>query len=431
MEAGKVSGVKDTRLALFLSSLVTGALLLLTLRRGVPMGSDAWLYWQAAVSLRSGDGYVDLWGFAITTWPPGFSLWLAAWQTVLGTSGAALAVAMAGTLALAALGFGTLVRALGRHQAASARAQVLAHGVACALLLLHARGPLAEHLLHVFLPLLVLACWRLHLAKRPRELWSSTMVALGVLLVMLTVRYSAVVFALPLALFATQRAGRVMPQGLARRCTQLLLAAVVLSASIGLVLVLRGTFHQGAGYVLGWGAGRFGPFEYLLQLVKGLDANGGVQVAGGATLVLRALLLSRSGEGKRFGRSAVAFCTLALLGLYLLMNLMRIHDELQGRMTLFATLLLLPMGMLAADRIESRSAFRALVLFALLIPLARAGRTLYLGRGPAVPQYEESSLRDFLPWHAYIAPDHRDAVPSHTESGVLVSPPRFEWMKDR
>jgi hypothetical protein len=69
---------------------------------GVVLSPDGWAYWEGSVSILSGDGYRYLDGEPILAWPPGFSAYLALWQSVLGNSAGTLAMAHAVALGVGA-----------------------------------------------------------------------------------------------------------------------------------------------------------------------------------------------------------------------------------------------------------------------------------------------------------------------------------------
>ena len=47
---------------------------------------DSWVYWEGSISICNGQGYADLLGHNITAWPPMYSLFLCAWQSLFGFS---------------------------------------------------------------------------------------------------------------------------------------------------------------------------------------------------------------------------------------------------------------------------------------------------------------------------------------------------------
>ncbi|MDB5354300.1 MAG: hypothetical protein JWN24_753 [Phycisphaerales bacterium] len=75
------------------------------LRNGIKIPSDGWAYWEGSVSLLNGNGYHHFTGRRIWSWPPGYPLYLAAFQLVGGVSGATLAHANTALAAVAAFGW--------------------------------------------------------------------------------------------------------------------------------------------------------------------------------------------------------------------------------------------------------------------------------------------------------------------------------------
>lgn len=73
--------------------VVTAALSAVTQRHGMEISPDGWTYWAASISLLEGRGYVDGHGLPVEAWPPGYSLWLACVQAVIGVSANAVRIA--------------------------------------------------------------------------------------------------------------------------------------------------------------------------------------------------------------------------------------------------------------------------------------------------------------------------------------------------
>lgn len=74
----------------------------LTLRHGLEFSPDAWQYWSGSISILHGKGYVDGHGLLVLGWPPGYSIYLAAWQAVFGEGVATVRLAECFALATSA-----------------------------------------------------------------------------------------------------------------------------------------------------------------------------------------------------------------------------------------------------------------------------------------------------------------------------------------
>lgn len=82
------------------SGVLGGVISLLMMRHGLLLSPDGWAYWEGSVSLLNGHGYTYFGGQPITAFPPAFSCFLVAVQSVLGISGGSL---VAATCAVAGL----------------------------------------------------------------------------------------------------------------------------------------------------------------------------------------------------------------------------------------------------------------------------------------------------------------------------------------
>lgn len=413
-------------LLLPLISLLSAATVLITLRRGVPMSPDGWLYWQAASSLLDGKGYVDAFGRSLVHWPPGWPSWLAGWQAFFGSSGQALAIAIAGTVFFASLGFGLLFTHLAKRYDHGTKPALLAHAMAAVLLAGAARSAHSELLLYVLLPHLLLVVLELHRSDRLARAWLWIVAGALLLCAMIWVRHIAIAFAPGLALLAWLRLGALAQPAL--RPKRILAASIPLGLPAAFLFMTRHWLGQEGSYPMGPGVSRFGPGEYLLQLLRGLDANAGVEVAGGIAMLLAILLLVRDRQG--MGRPVLLLVAVALVALFAIFNVTYVFDPLRGRFTFFANLCLVPLALLSAGEIPDtklrRLVIGSLVLLGLVAPFVKHQRHTIAGRGPETPLYHEESLRRFLPRNAHLR--YQDAYESWlSPDGLrLVQPPRFD-----
>jgi hypothetical protein len=148
--AGRGRSERSARLRAVGAGLLAAAFSFMYQSPGVVLTPDGWAYWEGSVSLLAGEGLRHLGGQPLGAWPPLFPLYLAAWQSALGTFAGTLAVAQAAALGLAA----ALLVAAAERLAARDAPPFFRGALALALALVPAialREVLSESLFAVFL----------------------------------------------------------------------------------------------------------------------------------------------------------------------------------------------------------------------------------------------------------------------------------------
>jgi len=362
-------------------ALVCALLSAVLLRRGIGISPDGWFYWQASLSLLNGDGYADLYGQPVLEWPPGFSLYLAAWQRLFGVSGRTLVAAV--VAAVASAGF---LWTLFLHRVMEpARPQDTWLALVWLVCVLPAKHGflLSEVLFHALLPGVLLIAQLAWSQQEPRRLLLAS-AALGTALGALTlVRNFALIFipSLLLPLLLQGRAGWRWRLGSAALASTLALTAWY-GTRVGLGL--------GASHEIGWGIGYLSAAEYAGHLLGGLANHLGQGPLGAALLagISVALVAARPG---RLGLSSARLeqvwrwglvVSVACFLLFLLFNVARIGNPPRGRFTLFAVLIVVPLFLVLLNELPSRTAALALSLLLLFAP---ASRLQWLARRAVVP----------------------------------------------
>lgn len=394
----------------------------LTLRRGILVGWDEWLYWQASVSLLAGDGYRELCGRALTRWPPLYPLFLAGVQGLLGVSGrsAVLATALATGGAVCTWGWllGWFARMRDRTQADFA----LGLGFVALVLVLFAFELRSETLAYVLLPLPLGFVLRARASESATRTLAEAAFAGLALALCLLVRNAAA------ALCAGAAAVLLLQPGLRRRVRA---AAVALMTVVAVSpwLAVRFWLGQVGSHTMGLGVGRRPMAEYLWQLVSGIDLNTNLQFLGLPLLVVLAVALVRgdrscaADRSRGLGAVVLVFVGVSLAALFAIFNSVRVSDPLTKRHTLFVTLIV---GGLGLQHVRQLARGRWLALLLVLVfaqPGLRAARHAWRGRGPETPAYTAKALREFLPVAATIRAGHVGEPPEPQGEWVLVSPP--------
>ncbi len=393
---------------------------LLVYRRGFAFSPDGWTYWQASISLLQGDGYRDLFGLPVVSWPPLYPLVLAGVQAATGVSVFGVTVATALLLAATVVAWHALWRWLAAAQGMTGSSVRLATLWTALILVHHTRGLRSEALLHLLIPCLVwLTLWARDAASRRQFTWRLCWLWMA-LAVGVATRQSAPLFGVAAAAVLL-RAPQVDSLARYLGCGLFLGATVVFQRTLGHWLGL-------ASHPLGIGLGEYSPLEYLDQLFRGLGRNLGEATVG---LLMLGFLAWRS-RASIVGRYLLLFSGVALVTVYVLFNCIPITDQLRGRMTLFAVLLVAGNGLLLVPAQLGVRARWLLLLILFGMPAASVGKYLWRGRGPAVIDLtDQAALRSFLPSHAIIDKGHVGKSPLRIGSKVVVSPPMFPWIEAR
>lgn len=356
----------------------------------------------------------------IQAWPPLYSLLLAGVQSITGVSVFSVTLATALLYVGAVLSWHVLFRHLAIRQGGRGSDVLLATGWAALILVHHTRGLRSEALLYLLIPWIVLAALRFSQAGDTARLWRRLSWLLLVLLVGIAIRQSAVIFAagsiaVLLCMSRFDRPSRVLGG-----------AVIAGTATLGLwgMEAWLGILSRQTGF----GFGEYSPLEYLDQLVRGIGRNQGETTVG---LLLFGLFAWMS-RGREVSRSVLLFTGVTVGTIYILFNLTSVTDQLRGRMTLFASLLVVGNGLLVVPAQLGRPWRWLLVLLLVGFPAVNVGKYLVLGRGPAVIDLaDQSALERFLPANAMIDKGHLHKPPLVIGSKVVVSPPLFPWIEHR
>ena len=94
MPSGTDTSVVKLLKPIFISTFLALLLSVVILRDGIRVSPDSWAYWQGSVQLLENGQYRYFFQHQpIRFWPPGYSLYLASWQSWLGVSGKTLVIA--------------------------------------------------------------------------------------------------------------------------------------------------------------------------------------------------------------------------------------------------------------------------------------------------------------------------------------------------
>jgi hypothetical protein len=384
---------------------------------GIGLDPDSWAAWQGAVSIVAGKGYTYFSGNPIHSWPPLYSLYLAAWIAAIGPTALTLMIANAALVVLQAAAWQRLWRTLARDSG-------LAVGTPLAILLavfiglflaVHEQSVFSHNLVLAFLPVFLLLAWRL-VSPQPRPIGVVNGAALVTLAsAMLLTHTSAIAFLVAgAAVLAIRRRGTR---------DSLLLGFLLGAVPVVLWLAVRHALDQGDSHYIGLGAGRYGVLAYAIQLLDGpgsllVPAKLGAQFVAIVLLWAAALALAAAptASGLRFG---LLIAAISLAVLFVLFNLTWIFASMAGRFVLFVPLILVPLACATAWPHRPRVATLAAALA--IVPQA-----YWLGswgtRQLTQSLAELSFPAQFVPANAYISRDYADGPPVSTGRRLLVAP---------
>ena len=417
---------RDSRAIVLTGTLVLAALafaaVALTLRRGMPINSDGWFYWQGSVSILRGLGYRDFSGQPIRAWPPLYPVYLAFCQLFLGVSARSIGLSMAFATAAAVATWSVLLAWFARAHGRAPRDVLCALAFVGAVLALSTRNVRSETLFHGVLPLLLLFTLRARVSTTPRSFLLASSLAGAVLLVALLIRNAS------LAFWPAVVAVLLQHRGLSWR-TRGFACGLVTALALPIWFALRAWLGQLARHPVSWG-GRYGFDEYLLQFVLGIDRNTGLQFVGLPLLVLLSVSLLRMDSARanadtsaRLGGAALLFTAVAAGALLALFNLTGIADKPESRFTLFVTLILGGLGLLNLPALLRRRWLALALVLLFAQPTLRIVKHAIRGRGPGDPDFRAESLKGFAPGLTTIDPGHFRRAPEARGRFVLVSPP--------
>lgn len=357
------------------------------LRGGILATADSWALWEGSVSLLEQGRYTYFGGEPISAFPPLYSALLALWQSAFGVSGRSLILLHAVLLFLNSL----LWSAFGmRVLSKCARLPWLpAAGAAFAVAFILSTQIflLASSLQLVFLAAAanVLAAHGVIPAAHPLRQGALLGLCTGLALLAHNSSMAFVAGAIAVLISDTRIrfSKRVLP------------SLVILSIAVLPWLLVRTGFGQLDSHVLGTGAGRYHPQDYLAHIAHGTGTFFVPEAAEALRplfLPVLALLLtaaayamrarrapSPSGIGSRpafSGLAIFAFTSLAML--FAMFNVVWISDKMDGRFLWCFPLLLAPV--LLRWLVDGpRWILAAVLLLLLTTPLLRVGRYTALG----------------------------------------------------
>jgi hypothetical protein len=331
---------------------------------------DGWAYWQGAVSLLEGRGYTFFSGEPIVSWPPLYSIYLAAWIAIGGATTSTVALAntvlvslQAGLWCWLAL---ELCRTSGRTPGVVAGATIAVYlGL---FLPLYQTSVRAEPLLYALLPGFLLAAWRMAHAARPA---GRQVAAAAVLAILMTLtHHRAFVFIATAALLVGMRvAGEPAKRRELGRAGALMVAAPAVAW-----LVARTWLGQWDSHVVAATAGRDSTLNYARQFVGNLGrmlSAGTVEpprLAVIAFVLVLGLVAWRQGKQGPL-RALILFAAIASALTFATFEFVYLDDDLDARFILFAPALLVPALVAATDAAATwiRASVTAMVLIPLLL----------------------------------------------------------------
>ena len=420
------------------STSITALLSIGVLWKGINIGPDGWAFWQGAVSMMEGQGYAYFFHqLPIEAWPPVYSWYLLAWQSVFGVSGATLIASTVFLSAVAALGWTLFVLALLERSVTPRRLvpwlRWLLPGFAAAFIVYYFKGVGIDTLRFTVLPFFLLALLASLAERRLPDRWETVaLVLLGLLQAL--IHNASLVFVLATGLVYANRFRSA--RGLA---SAVLLAGVPIAGW----LAFRYAFGLEHSHVFRFALDPARLVETLgktyadtVNLLFGPDRSStslfGILAVFTTTLTFRLPAGDAAAPSTRWkgARNGLALFTL----LALLLNIVFCHVTqllTVTRYIWFVPLIGVPLLLLTAAAQKSRWKFHATIGLLLLPAVVKTvlllGATAMDWKG-----YVSSKPRDrFITPEMYIDIRHPDVNAQRTEKGVLVSPPVYEWIERR
>ena len=388
--------------------------------RGIPLSPDGWSYWQAAVSIANGTGYRNFEGTPILAWPPLYSLFLSAWVSVCGPSGATLVVANGSLIVVQALLWHKTLITIWKRDVdllASWQRSLIALyiGIFVPLTL---QAALSENLSYIFFAAMTISTWQVISAvdKRDQLIWLSTFVAgatLGLLShnIMLAASLACVIVMI--------RFGRPST-------SNFVLIALATVVPLCFWWCVRRWLGQTHSHVVDFSASSFDTLQYITQMGFSVGNLIVPNLFGAPTIVSVALaiLLFRdaskhdSSQGARPETFVAMVILLSCTQILVLFNLTRIADPIGARFVACIPILLVPALMVRLSKWGPKLYF-ALAVIALAPNTHRA--VLFSILHPQA--YVANQVTVLFPINAYISPEYLVGPPQQTAQGLLVAPP--------
>lgn len=397
---------------------VTGLLVLAALRHGLALGPDAWTYWTASASWLAGDGYVDGHGLPVLEWPPLYSLWLAAVQSLTGVSiaGARLAQALAAGVSAALLTLWLLRRT---DQGSGSPRWPVAVFVAASVTA-QTRGLGAESLQLVWLGAMLVALGHMRTAASTQHFWGAIAgAAVSGVAVVLTrhVGFAFVVAAVAVVLLLPRRTWRARVVGV----------LAVGGAALGAWWSVRQALDQTASH--GWVGSQRDLLPTAYYMLEHVGRGLAPWPIGVGMFVGLAWWLGSTRAGAHRQLAAIGFVGVALLAILAMFALVPVGDPPGERFVGWAACLVGGLGVGAARHVLQRRWRHFALGLLLLAPVVRASRLVVWGR-------TGHTTVDAHGGEVFLAPtatvDWRRPVGTVLEDGrTVVAVPLFAWQQER
>lgn len=415
----------------------------MTLRDGIRVSPDSWAYWQGSVQLLENSQYRYFFQHQpIRSWPPGYSLYLASWQSWLGVSGKTLVIANITLITLVA-GLWTclslvilapILRRCHKHTP-------IVIAVYLALFFtFNLKIALATNLLYVLFPIfLLLAVKTLTCQRRWPFYWLT--IATGTTGAMMLLAHNSALAIVPIGsyLMLTHKTIKKPDR-------------VIAGFFIGIIAIVpwyavRTYLEQGGSHPVGFGTGRYPFYTYLWQLLHGLPdgiaSHPGIIIFPGlAFLLFRFTKHVLANEGTEL-RDAIlriySIVTIATALLFLMFNLTYIADDLGERFNLFQMALLVPLIFTAwgfhlnpenESSITNKHLIRHLkicLIIVLAVSIQRVGKQVW------DTQFDTSQLdtpsETFVHTSFTITTSFNDKTPVKKGKLLHITPPVFHWQR--
>jgi len=416
------------------AALVAAVAYVLVHLTGIPIDPDGWAAWQGAVSIATGQGFTYFSGNPVTAWPPLYSTYLAAWTWLLGPTGWSLLAGNGVLMVVQAVLWMRLALALTAAPAGDNPPALPAFVLAAFLgifIPLHQRDVFCQNLVYLLLPAYLEAVWRQ--VRRPDSDFASEFASgfgalhlglIGVLGGLLWLTHNTAVVFIAAAAFVVWLRRPLSVRSIVG-------AGLIVVLPVLMWFLLRLALGQGQSHRIGFGAGTYGPVEYLGQLIVGIGRMFAPDRAGlpwltAIVLIGLVVLVARrpNATGLRFG----ALTTLiAMACLVLIFSMVAVTSPLTTlRQILFIGLILLPVCALTAAAARPRIVIAVLLVLAL--PQLYWAALYATGRQfESRPQAHGGHVTEWLvPTRAYVSRDYRSGLPTETPKGLLIAPIAFE-----
>lgn len=378
---------------------------------------DGWAYWQAAVSLLDGHGYRYFSGEPIVTWPPLYSIYLAAWMWLTGPTSVSVAYGNVVLLCLqAALWTWCLLRLWQQTEAEPSTISRVIVVIYLGLFLpLNQYLVRAELLFNVLLAPTLYYAWRAATASSTRGYRLAALCGLFGSLLIATHHRGAIFVVASAAVIAS----RSLSSHADRRMA-LVGAATALSIPAATWLLIRWALVQWDSHVTGLAVSSDGPIEHGRQFVRSLGEllSSSVAItprwavlmwAAAFVLVIARRIAPRPlafGGGFTAAATALTFVTFSVTAL---------DDNLDPRFILFIPLITVPLLLFALDQL--RTGIGLVVGVVILVPLIGASvDTVIMTRGAA------ADPRETVVHPTEISSRYLSGPPVKTARGWLIVP---------